>query len=72
MRKVGEKMKTFYDVQQLLKKYGTFIYTKDRSVDAQMMEDEIRELYELGMVDKQSFQEALLILKKEQREHQKG
>ncbi|OLO26932.1 hypothetical protein BTR23_21400 [Alkalihalophilus pseudofirmus] len=65
-------MNTFYDVQQLLKKFGTFIYTKNRSVDSLMMEDEIRELYESGMVDKQSYQAALLILKKEQREQQKG
>ncbi|WP_216830001.1 YqgQ family protein [Alkalihalobacterium elongatum] len=61
-------MKTYYDVQQLLKKYGTFIYTKNRHVDALMMEEEIREMYELGMLDKQLFQEAILILKKEQRE----
>ncbi|MFV8826635.1 YqgQ family protein [Alkalihalobacterium sp. APHAB7] len=65
-------MRTFYDVQQLLKKYGTFIYTKNRHVDALMMEEEIREMYEFGMLDKQLFQEALLILKKEQREEQKG
>ncbi|MDE5413960.1 MAG: YqgQ family protein [Bacillaceae bacterium] len=65
-------MRTFYDVQQLLKKYGTFIYTKNRHVDAIMMEEEIREMYEFGMLDKQLFQEALLILKKEQREEQKG
>jgi uncharacterized protein YqgQ len=58
-------MKTIYDVQQLLKKYGTFIYTGNRLADLELMEDEIRELYELELVERQYFQLALLLLRQE-------
>jgi uncharacterized protein YqgQ len=58
-------MKTIYDVQQLLKKYGTFIYTGNRLADLELMEDEIRELYELELVERQSLQLALLLLRQE-------
>lgn len=54
-----------FDVMQLLKKYGTIIYTKDRGLDLSLMEDEIRELYEWKMIDQTVFQKALLILRQE-------
>ncbi|NAP01271.1 DUF910 family protein [Halomonas sp. MG34] len=31
-------MKTIYDVQQLLKRYGSFVYTGDRLGDLELME----------------------------------
>nr|WP_285874374.1 YqgQ family protein [Halalkalibacter oceani] len=54
-----------FDVMQLLKKYGTIIYTKDRGLDLELMEGEIRELYEWKMIDQTVFQQALLILRQE-------
>ena len=38
-------MKSMIDIIDLLKQYGTFIYTGDRLGDLMLMEDEIRELY---------------------------
>ena len=37
-------MKTYYDLQQYLKRFGTFIYIGDRLAELELMETEIREL----------------------------
>ncbi|KMK76003.1 YqgQ family protein [Alkalihalobacillus pseudalcaliphilus] len=58
-------MKTFYDLLQLLKKFGIFIYTRDRKMDLQLMEKEVHELHSWGMIDTLTFQQAILILRKE-------
>lgn len=68
---VGDTMesdlRTFYDVQQLLKKFGTIIYTRDRELDLFLMEVELRQLHESGMIDTKLFQQGLLIFKAERR-----
>jgi uncharacterized protein YqgQ len=58
-------MKTMYDLGQLLKKHGTIIYTRDRSLDLVLMEEELRELYEMKLIDVKDYQQGLLILKTE-------
>ncbi|QDP40606.1 YqgQ family protein [Radiobacillus deserti] len=58
-------MKTIYDVQQLLKKYGTIIYIGDRIADLQMMEDEIKELYQSQLVEMEDYRMALLLIRHE-------
>ncbi|CAG9619299.1 YqgQ family protein [Sutcliffiella rhizosphaerae] len=58
-------MNTIYDVRQLLKRYGTFIYTGDKWADIEMMEDEIRELYRSNVLDAKSFQAVMIILRNE-------
>lgn len=58
-------MKTMYDVQQLLKRFGTFIYVGDRLADLELMEAEIRELQHSQLLNKQEFQNAMLLLKRE-------
>lgn len=56
-------MKNLFDVMQLLKKYGTVIYTGDRQADLEMMEDEIRELHRLQFITAKEFATALLIIR---------
>ncbi|RXY98535.1 YqgQ family protein [Fictibacillus sp. S7] len=56
-------MKTLYDVQQLLKRFGIFIYTGHRLADLELMEEEVRSLYESGMMDRQDYKMALLVIK---------
>ncbi|MDM5338940.1 YqgQ family protein [Fictibacillus enclensis] len=56
-------MKTLYDVQQLLKRFGIFIYTGHRLADLELMEEEVRSLYESGMMDPQDYKMALLVIK---------
>ena len=38
-------MKTIYDIQQFLKKFGTIIYVRDRVANLELMRDEVQELY---------------------------
>ncbi|WP_062046387.1 YqgQ family protein [Bacillus sp. JCM 19034] len=60
-------MKSMYDVRQLLKKYGTLIYTGERSLDLSLMEDELRELHEWKMIETTLYMQALHIIRQEQR-----
>ncbi|QFT89833.1 hypothetical protein FIU87_14310 [Bacillus sp. THAF10] len=58
-------MNTMYDVRQLLKNFGIFVYTGDKKADIEMMEEEIRELYLSNMLDAKSFQSAMILMRKE-------
>ncbi len=58
-------MKTIYDIQQLLKQFGTFIYIGDRVSDLELMEAELRELYHSQLIETKEYQSALLILRHE-------
>lgn len=61
----GDEMVSIYDIQQLLKKFGTIIYTGDRIADLQLMQDELRELNQSQLIDSQDYQTALFLLKQE-------
>lgn len=56
-------MKTIYDVQQFLKRFGTIIYTGDRVADLELMEDEIKELHRSELIETKEFQMALLLVR---------
>lgn len=58
-------VRTIYDIQQLLKRFGVFIYVGDRIADLELMEDEVRELYKSQFIDVKDFQMALLLLRQE-------
>ncbi|MCA0970085.1 YqgQ family protein [Halobacillus litoralis] len=58
-------MKTIYDIQQMLKKFGTFIYVGDRMAELELMEEEVKELYKAQFIEKEDFQMALLLLRGE-------
>ena len=64
-------MKSVYDVMQLLKRFGIYVYTKDRLADLEMMEDEIRDLYKMQMIDVKDYQTAILLLRQEQNKSKK-
>ena len=59
-------MKSMLDIIDLLKKYGIFIYTKDRIGDLYLMEDEIKELFKARFIEAKDYQMALLILRQEE------
>lgn len=61
----GDKMISIYDIQQLLKKFGTIIYTGDRIADLQLMQDELRELDQSQLIEPKDYQTALFLLKQE-------
>lgn len=57
-------MKTVFDVQQLLKRFHTFIYTGDRIGDLELMEMEVVDLHKLEFISNEDYIQARLILKK--------
>ncbi len=58
-------MNSVYDVQQILKSFGTFIYTGDRIADMELMLNEIKELYNAGILDAEKYKLSVLILRHE-------
>ena len=58
-------MNNYLDVLQLLKRFGIFIYTDDQKTDIEMMLSEVQELYDSGLIMKEDYLPALLILKRE-------
>ncbi|KOP76475.1 YqgQ family protein [Priestia megaterium] len=58
-------MNTLYDVQQLLKSFGIFIYVGDRIADLELMEAEVKELYHSNLIDVRDYQMAILLLRRE-------
>ncbi|CDO01895.1 hypothetical protein BN988_00347 [Oceanobacillus picturae] len=58
-------MKTIYDVQQLLKRYGTFVYTGNRLGDLELMDMELTELYKWDFINGEDYTMAKLLLRSE-------
>jgi len=58
-------MKTMYDVQQKLKRFGIFVYTGNRLSDLQLMEIELKELFEYALITKDEFIVARLVIHEE-------
>ncbi|WNC13403.1 YqgQ family protein [Brevibacillus brevis] len=48
-----------FDLKAFLQRFGLFIYTGDPVGDLLLIEDEIRELYELNVIDRDEFLEAM-------------
>ncbi len=60
-------MKTLYDVQQLLKQFGIVVYLGKRLYDIEMMKIELEALYQNGLIDKEDYLIAEMILRREHR-----
>ncbi|MCM3725112.1 YqgQ family protein [Neobacillus cucumis] len=58
-------MKTIYDIQQFLKQFGTIIYVGDRIGDLELMETELKDLYQAQLIEPREYQSALLLLRHE-------
>ncbi|WP_437828662.1 YqgQ family protein [Niallia taxi] len=58
-------MKTIYDVQQFLKRFGTIIYVGDRLGDLELMKAELNDLSHTEIIEKQDFEMAVLLLNQE-------
>lgn len=60
-------MKTLYDVQQLLKRYGIIVYMGNRLYEIEMMKLELSQVYQMGLLDRQDYIEAAMVLRREHR-----
>ncbi|AMV61384.1 Hypothetical protein ADU72_1960 [Pediococcus damnosus] len=58
-------MKTLYDVQQLLKKFGIFVYVGKRLWDIELMSIELKHLHDAGVVEDQTYIKAVMVLRHE-------
>ncbi|SDW24170.1 Uncharacterized protein YqgQ [Marinococcus luteus] len=66
-------MESMTEIRMWLRTVGAFIYTKNRLMDLDLMEEEIREAYNNGLLDVRMYQTALLTIKRERRiEQEKG
>ena len=64
-------LRTLYDVQQLLKRFDAFVYVGKRLWDIELMALEIDNLYQAGVIDRDLFLQAKLVLKREHRNERK-
>ncbi|UQS82871.1 YqgQ family protein [Bombilactobacillus folatiphilus] len=60
-------MKTLYDVQQVLKRFGIYVYVGKRLWDIELMSIELDRLYKEQVIDQPTFLTCKMVLK---REHQ--
>ncbi|CCK85504.1 Putative uncharacterized protein [Lactobacillus equicursoris DSM 19284 = JCM 14600 = CIP 110162] len=58
-------LKTLYDVQQLLKKYGILVHVGKRKWDIELMAIELDNLYKAGILEKKVYLNAKLVLRHE-------
>ncbi|BFQ96198.1 YqgQ family protein [Enterococcus cecorum] len=58
-------MKTLYDVQQLLKQFGIYVYVGKRIYDIELMSMEVKQLFDSHLIDKETYLTAWAILKRE-------
>ncbi|RST94169.1 glucokinase [Vagococcus salmoninarum] len=59
------KLRTLYDVQQLLKRFGSYVYLGKRLWDIEMIGIELDSLYQAGMLDLKVYQTAKSVLTRE-------
>ncbi|HFH7248616.1 TPA: YqgQ family protein [Streptococcus agalactiae] len=60
-------MKVLLDVQNLLKKFGIYVYIGKRLYDIEVMKIELQRLYDNGLISRDDYLKAELILRREHR-----
>ena len=60
-------METLYDVQQLLKQFGVYIYVGKRIYDIELIQMEVKNLYDSRLIDRDTYLTAWRFLKREHR-----
>ncbi|BGE82328.1 DUF910 family protein [Staphylococcus croceilyticus] len=64
-----QEINNFYDVLQLLKKFGFIIYFKDPNDMCEMMLQEIKSLYNYELISKDDYLKCILIINQRRNEH---
>lgn len=60
-------MRTLYDVQMLLKRFGIYVYVGKRLWDIELMQIELKSLNEEGLIEDEVYIPAALVLRHEHR-----
>lgn len=71
MANLPRKYRTLYDVQQLLKQFDVFVHVGKRLYDIELMAIELDNLYQSGVVDRETYMKAKIVLRKEHREEKR-
>lgn len=71
MAVLPREYRTLYDVQQLLKEFNVYVYVGKRLYDIELMAIELDHLHEAGVVDRDTYMKAKIVLRKEHREELK-
>ncbi|HLR11175.1 MAG TPA: YqgQ family protein [Sporosarcina sp.] len=58
---------TYYDVIKLLQRYGIYIYTGKKMDDIDLIHEELKELYDTGLILKEDYLQSILIIQQEKR-----
>lgn len=58
-------MESLYDVQQLFKQFGIYIYVGKRIFDIELMAIELKKLYDGRLIDQDTYLRSWQILKRE-------
>ena len=66
---MNRKINNFYDVLQPLKRYGFIIYFKDKEDMYEMMQQEIRSLYNYDLLTNEEYLKCILIINQRRNEH---
>lgn len=66
---MNRKINNFYDVLQLLKRYGFIIYFKDKEDMYEIMQQEIRSLYNYDLLTNEEYLKCILIINQRRNEH---
>lgn len=56
---------TYLTLLKHLRNYHFFVYTGDKEADLDLITDELKEQYQLGIIDKNFLHEATLVIAKE-------
>jgi uncharacterized protein YqgQ len=64
---ISLKMENMIDLRRYLNRFGYYIYTGDPTGDLEMIKDEIFELYEAKIIDKETFTQMLKVLAQEEK-----
>ncbi|GKV68083.1 hypothetical protein NCCP2716_05810 [Sporosarcina sp. NCCP-2716] len=62
MQKNG--LKEYWDVVRLMRRFGAYIYTGDPKADILLMQSELKDLFDDGLIMKEDYLTATLLLRK--------
>ncbi|WP_270330601.1 YqgQ family protein [Lapidilactobacillus dextrinicus] len=65
------KFRHYYDVQQLLKRFGSYVYMGNRLWDIEMTGVELKKIHDAGLIDDLTYTHAKLVLRHEHELEQK-
>ncbi|SMO59230.1 YqgQ family protein [Melghirimyces algeriensis] len=64
---MGEQIRDLMDIKHLLRRFGFTVYTGDRLGDLELMETELADLFQAGLLEKETYLKAKGRIQQEKR-----